>query len=188
MRRLTLGCPPAMLVLVAIACAPPSALAQQTETELLRTIACEIRELRSVVQQGHILVPLLEANRREREYASQQLAGVETQLREMRAQRERWLATQQDVSNRLRDLTRAGRQQLSQEETALKKESEAMLKRLELDIQHTQAEEARLLSEAGQIRARLTRLEDEFDQMQRQMQAMATTAGAVCESGNQTAK
>jgi hypothetical protein len=176
------------LPLLLTACVMPSAHAQQTETELLRTIACEIRELRSVIQQGHILVPLLEANRREREYASQQLAGVEEQLRQARTELERWLRNQRTAGDGLRELDRAGRQDLDQEEASKKREFEEVLKVAELEIPRFQGEEARLFSESGQIRARLTRLEDEFDRMQRQMQAMASSAGAVCESGNQTAK
>jgi len=188
MRRLTIVRSPGMLVLLAIACAAPAALAQQTETDLLRVVVCEIRELRSVIQQGHILVPLLEANRREREYASQQLAGVEGQLRQARERAEHLVTRQAAFSNELRELTRAGRMEMGREEVEKKKEFEAMLKVGELEIQRSQGEEARLFSEGGQMRARLSRLEDEFDRMQRQMQAMATAAGSVCESDSQAGK
>ena len=173
------------LVFLAMAYLAPAGLAQQTETELLRVIACEIRELRSVVQQGQILVPLLEANRREREYGSQQLAAVEEQLRAARATIERWVENQRSANNGLRELTRTSRQELDREEAAKKKELEEVLKMAELEIPRSQGEEARLASEVEQIRARLSRLEDEFDRMQRQMQAMATSAGSVCEGSSE---
>jgi chromosome segregation ATPase len=183
--RLTIVRSPAVLVPLAIACVAPAVHAQQGEAELLRAIVCEIRELRSVIQQGHILVPLLEANRREREYSSEQLATVEEQLRRAREHVERWLTNQRNARNALQELKRAGRQDLDREEAAKKKEYEEVLKHAELEIPRSQGEEARLSSEAGQIRERMSRLEDEFDRMQRQMQAMATAAGTVCESKSQ---
>jgi hypothetical protein len=181
------------LLLLLAANAPPAPAQQtqaagQTETELLRAIACEIRELRAVIQQGHILVPLLEANRREREFASQQLAEADKHLSQARTELERWISAQRETGDGLRELARAGRQQLDAEEAARKKEFEAVLKAAELEIRRFQGEEARLFSESGQIKARLSRLEDEFDRMQRQMQAMATVAGSVCESSSQAAQ
>jgi hypothetical protein len=193
MRHQTLIYSLALLLLLAAANAPPAPAQQtqaagQTETELLRAIACEIRELRAVIQQGHILVPLLEANRREREFASQQLAEADKQLSQARTELERWISAQRETGDGLRELARAGRQQLDAEEAARKKEFEAVLKAAELEIRRFQGEEARLFSESGQIKARLSRLEDEFDRMQRQMQAMATVAGSVCESSSQAAQ
>jgi chromosome segregation ATPase len=187
MHRLTVVGSPPLLVLAFIACTPSAAVAQQTETDLLRSIACEIRELRSVVQQGQILVPLLEANRREREYASQQLAAAEEQLRQAHAKIESWVRAQQSARNGLQELKRAGRLDLDSKQAAQKQEFEEVLKNADVEIERFQSEEGRLVSESGQIRARLSRLEDEFDRTQRQMQAMATSTGSVCDSSRQAA-
>ena len=156
------------------------AIAQQTQTELLQAIVCEIRELRSVIQQGQIIAPLLEANRRERELTSRQLAEAEGQLRQARTEVQKSLTMQERMSTALRELARSGDNQ--QERNQL----ELQLKTMEQQIQESQGEEARLVSEAGRIRARLSQLEGEFDGMRRQMQAVAATTGSVCEVASQT--
>jgi uncharacterized protein (DUF3084 family) len=174
---------PALLVVLATAQAPALATAQENDTELLRAIVCEIRELRSVVSQGQILVPLLEANQREREDASQQLVKVEAELRLARLAAQGSRAEHGKLSTELRTLTRTGRLELDRADfEARKKSLENDLASAERTAQHYQAEEGRLFSAAGQIKTRVSRLEDEFDRMQRQMQAMATTGNSVCES------
>ena len=54
-----------------------AAPAQQTDTELLRVIACELRELRAVIHRGLVSVPLVEANVRERVQIQARISELE---------------------------------------------------------------------------------------------------------------
>jgi hypothetical protein len=172
-------CIPALVLWIA-----SPALAQEGQAEALRLIACEIRELRSAIQQGQILTPLLEANRREREFGTRQLAELEAQAAKTRAAaeeiRQHLEQVKKELEERKRDVPAAAEAKQVEVEKA---HLEVEIARQEQQVQRLWEEEGRLSSAAAQVRARMAGLEEDFGQIQRQMQGLAAGASSVCESG-----
>ena len=163
--------------------AAPGALAQESDDELLRAILCELRELRSVMHQGQIVAPLVEANARERVQIHERLSQLEEGFGGVDQNVRDWVARQATYREGLRELTRLGRTDLSPEAAEEQEaELEGALREATRQLQNSQTQQTRLATEISSHQSRLARLEDEFDQMQRQMRNLVATSGVVCES------
>ena len=158
-----------------------SASAQQTDTELLKAILCELKELRAAVRQSQVFAPLVEANIREWEQVQAQVTKLEEKLRELDQAIQATAARQRDATEQLRLLPRAAsepektqvEQRTLELEMAVKVAGEAM--------QQHQVEQNRVAPEASRAHARLAELEEGFDSLQRQMRGVAAASSTVCE-------
>ena len=158
-----------------------AAPAQGTDTELLRAILCELRELRVAVHQGQVFVPLVEANARERVQIRARISELEQKRSDLDQGVQDSIAQQARIRELLRKLPRTGRNDPS-EEPAEKQYLERELETTTQQLQVQQSRHARLSTEVLRNQSRLTQLEDELDHMQGQMRDIAETSGAACES------
>jgi hypothetical protein len=95
-----------LLLLPALAGAPCSA---QSDNELLQGILCEIRELRSAFLQGQMAAPMLDANRREREFSVRRLDEVSERQRETQERLQSMNTRITELMQQLRNLRRNDR-------------------------------------------------------------------------------
>ena len=174
-RRRSLAVTAAAVVLLSSSPAP----AQESDVELLRAILCELKELRAAVRQGQILAPLLDANLREREALQKRLSELEEQQSRTDQAVQLALAKQSRLREQLRQFSRST---ANLSDKVPEKELETILEETTAILQQHQSEQNRLASEASGARTRLGQLEDEFDGVQRQVRALATTSGTLCEN------
>jgi chromosome segregation ATPase len=169
-----------LLLLPALAGAPCSA---QSDNELLQGILCEIRELRSAFLQGQMAAPMLDANRREREFSVRRLDEVSERQRETQERLQSMNTRITELMQQLRNLRRNDRPdvtagELEQQVASLENERRA----LSQAIPQVQADVGRAAGEASALRARISELETEYERLQAQMRALAANSGSVCES------
>ncbi len=161
---------------------PLATSAQKPYDDRLSAIACELRELRSVIRQGQILGPLVEANVRERLETQTRISalkgkrdGVNQLVQELSARQARNRRAQQAVS-------RLDRNNSSEKTIERRKhEIEGALEDATQKLNTQQSQLARLSTEISLDEGRLAQLMDEFAQIQRQMLEHASADKAVCD-------
>jgi len=164
----------ALLLLPALTGIPCSA---QSDNELLQAILCEIRELRSAFLQGQMATPMLDANRREREFAVRRLDEVVERQREAQERLQAMNTRMNEVLQLLRDLRRNDRPD------ATAGEREQQVTQLEYErrelgqaIPQVQEDVGRTSDEASALRARISGFETEYERLQAQMRSWPPTA------------
>lgn len=161
--------------------------AQDTDTELLRAILCELKELRSAVHQGQVVGPLVEANTRERVQLQARISKLEKQQSGSDQLIQESIARQAKIREILRNLSRSGRSELGEEVVGQRKRDlGSELETITRQLRNLQSEQGRVSTEISRDAGRLAQLEGEFDQMQRQMRNLAAASGSLCESAVQT--
>ena len=178
---------PMLASLAFAALAPISISAQQTDTELLKAILCELRELRAAVRQGQVSTPLLEANMREREQTLARLTQLEEQMRTLDGAMEANMGIQSHLNESLRTLPRVAGGSGPDEEAARqqKRSLEIELAEISRTLREQQSRQSLLSADISRTRARLDELKDEFDQIQRQMRSLAAASSTICETAAQ---
>jgi chromosome segregation ATPase len=168
-----------LFVLAVVTGIPCSA---QSDNELLQGILCEIRELRSAFLQGQMAVPMLDANRREREFSVRRLDDVVERQRETQERLQSMNTRITEVMQQLRNLRRNDRPdvtaaELEQQVASLESERRALSEA----IPQVQADVGRAGGEASALGARISELETEYERLQAQMRSLAANSGSVCE-------
>lgn len=168
-------------VLAVAALVPFSVSAQESDSELLRAILCELKELRAAVRQGQVFAPLVDANLREREQVQGQVAGLRDRVSELEQVVEEQSEQQVEIRLSLRSLpVRDGRTMEKEEAEQFEKEMSQVLERLTKQLEMNQRNYHRAMSEQHTAEARLRELKTDFDQLQRQMRSVAAAGGEVC--------
>lgn len=159
----------------------PQSPAQEANTELLREILCELKELRAAVRQGQVFAPLVDANIREREQARKQVTELERRVRDTERAVQDALALQTQLRDRIRRLPSSDTRALDPEVAAqVKNQLEIELKELERRIQTHQHQYNGAVADAANARSALNLLRQDFDDMQRQMRGVAAAGDQVC--------
>ena len=169
-----------VLVLLPVMTSIPCAA--QSDNELLQAILCEIRELRSSFLQSQMATPMLDANRREREFALRRLDDVIYRERETQERLRNMMARLNDISQRLRDLQRGNRNETGAEELAQTASLEDERRALSETIPQVQGDISRAAGESSALRARISELETEYGRLQAQMRSLAANSSSVCDS------
>ena len=169
------------VVALAAMLTPTVAPAQDSDTELLKAILCEVKELRAALLQGQVAAPLLEASMRERENARNRLTKLQEQHGALAQTVQATLSRQSELHEAQRTQRLAGNKDADDERERKRMRLEMLLQTTTQTLEQQQAEQARLSSQIGRLEARVAELEDEFDRMQRQLQGLAATSSTMCE-------
>jgi chromosome segregation ATPase len=160
-----------------------AAPAQETDTDLLRAILCELKVLRTTVHEGQVFVPLVEANAGERLQIQERISELEQKRSDLDQGVQESIAQQAKIRELLRQLSRVGRNDHNEESAERQKQDlETELKATTQQLQVKQSQHARLSTEVLREQSRLTQLKDELDQMQRQMRDLEARSAALCTS------
>ena len=170
-----------VLVLLPVMTSVPCAA--QSDNELLQAILCEIRELRSSFLQSQMATPMLDANRREREFAARRLDIAVERQRETQERLQTINTRMNEVSQRLRDLQRNDRSNIPEEErqtviTSLQNER----KELSQLIPQVQEDLHRAAGEVSALNGRISEFEIQYERLQAQMRSLAANSSSVCDS------
>ena len=149
---------------------------------MLQAILCEIRELRSAIQQSQATAPLIEANRRDREQVASRLAELERERFGMRTRLQEVATRHARIQTALRNREWL-RIESEQEGEERKAELEEAARNFAGERDQLQRRDSELSVEIGRVESRLAEIDGQFKRLVEQMRGIAAASDDVCGSG-----